>query len=49
MIYRITGLDPAAFANIAGAKDADLAGPDIAYIDAHNAAHGCFATTVERA
>jgi len=26
-----------------------LANPDIAYIDAHNAAHGCFAARVERA
>lgn len=25
-----------------------LANPDIAYIDAHNAAHGCFAARVER-
>jgi hypothetical protein len=106
MIYRITGLDPAAFANIAGAKDADLAArhavrviatakpgyrcritledaepgetllllnhvshhlatpdrdsyaifirevladPQIAYIDAHTAAHGCFAAKVEPA
>jgi len=26
-----------------------LVNPDIAYIDAHNAAHGCFAARVERA
>ena len=26
-----------------------FANPDIAYIDAHNAAHGCFAARVERA
>jgi hypothetical protein len=25
-----------------------LANPDIAYIDAHNAAHGCFAARIER-
>ena len=49
MIYRITGLDLAAFANIAGSKDVDLSDPDIAFINAHNAARGCFAAKVERA
>lgn len=37
---------------LAGEADAKirelLANPDIAYIDAHNAAHGCFAARVER-
>jgi Protein of unknown function (DUF1203) len=33
----------------AEAKILDLfANPEIAYIDAHNAAHGCFAARVER-
>ena len=41
-------------ASLAGPGEADAAirnlfdEPDIAYIDAHNAAHGCFAARVER-
>ncbi len=41
MTYRIQGLNPAAFAPL-------FANPEIAYIHAHNAAHGCFSARIER-
>lgn len=41
MTFRIPGLSPEPFALF-------FANADIAYIHAHNAAHGCFAARVER-
>ncbi len=41
MTYRIEGLKRAEFAPL-------FAAPEIAYIHAHNAAHGCFSARVDR-
>lgn len=57
MAYRITGLPPEPFAPLfaldaPGEADAAIRAlfdaDEIAYIHAHNAAHGCFAARIDR-
>ncbi len=52
MTYRITGLSPEPFGALFALDDAAIrtlfTDDAIAYIHAHNAAHGCFAAKVDR-